>query len=319
MPRLIIVLSLSLTALLLSGCESGNEPIEQATPVDKPKVLLVMKSLVNPFYIQMEQGARQAANELGVELIVRSGTNETLVEQQISLIDEQLAAGIDALVIAPADSIAILPVLIRANELGVKIVNIDNRIDTNAIQRAGLPAIPFVSVDNEFGGYEAGKILAELAGPDAKALIIEGPRSAINARERRDGARRALQENNIEVVASEVASWKLESAYALTQNVHARNPELNVIFAANDMMALGALLYAQEHGLNDWLIAGFDNIPDARAAVREGRLAVTIDQQADRQGYQGVATAVDLLNDKAVDDVVLVKTRVITADDNPIF
>lgn len=314
MTRILSTVWLCLALLLIKGCDSTFDQPAQRPVDDKPKVLLVMKSLVNPFYIEMEKGARQAAEDLNVSLVVKSGTNETQVEQQIELIDEQLTIGMDALVIAPADSIAILPVLMRAHELGVKLVNIDNRIDHDSIQRAGLPPVPFVSVDNESGGYAAGLALAERASPDAKALIIEGPRSAINARQRRDGARRALQESGIEIVASEEAHWKLESAYALTKNMHERYPDLEIIFAANDMMALGVLLYVQENGLEDWLIGGFDNIPDAQTAVQAGQLTVTIDQQARQQGYQGVATAVELINGNAVRETVMVSTRTIAAD-----
>lgn len=315
MMRLFLIFATCLPALFFSGCDSSEENPLPTPTSERPTVLLVMKSLVNPFYIEMEKGARQAANELGVDLIVKSGTNETLVAQQIELIDEQLTVGIDALVIAPADSIAILSVLVRAHEMGVKIVNIDNQIDAEAVQRMGLPPIPFVSVDNQVGGYDAGQVLAELAAPNAKALVIEGPRSAINARQRRDGATQALIENGINIVATEEAHWKLESAYALVKRTHSQHPDLSVIFAANDMMALGALLYAQENNLNEWLIGGFDNIPDVQTAVKEGLLAVTIDQQADQQGYQGVATAVDLLNGSAVKDTVFVQTRTVRADE----
>lgn len=303
-----------LCLLVISGCERDTEPAQNTTkPEQKPRVLLVMKSLVNPFYIAMERGARQAAEEDGVELIVRSGTNETLVEQQIEIINEQLALGIDALVIAPADSIAIIPALVRADQQGVKIVNIDNQIDTDAITQAGLPPIPYVSVDNEQGGYLAGQYLASNAPANSKALIIEGPRNAMNARQRRDGAQRALSEHgDLDVIASEEAHWKLEQAYALVKKTHAEHPDLNIVFAANDMMALGVILYAQENALSDWLIGGFDNIPDAEAAVNSGWLEVTIDQQADQQGYRGVKTAVDMIRNNSVKDSVLVDVKVIT-------
>lgn len=314
MMRLCLIFAICLPALFFSGCDSSEETPLPTPTSERPTVLLVMKSLVNPFYIEMEKGARQAANELGVDLIVKSGTNETLVAQQIELIDEQLAIGIDALIIAPADSIAILSVLARAHEMGVKIVNIDNQIDPEAVQRMGLPPIPFISVDNQMGGYHAGQELAKQATLDAKALIIEGPRSAINARQRRDGAQQALLENNVTIVASEEAHWKLESAYALVTRVHAQHPDLSVIFAANDMMALGALLYAQENNLDEWIIGGYDNIPDVQTAVMEGLIAVTIDQQADQQGYQGVATAVDLINGNSVKETVVVDTRTVKAD-----
>ncbi len=301
-------------SLWVSGCDSTSDQRDTlVTEPAKPRVLLVMKSLVNPFYIAMEQGARQAAEERGVELVVKSGTNETLVEQQAELIEEQLNIGFDALVIAPADSIAIIPVLRRVHEAGIKIVNVDNQIDRAAAEQAGLPVIPFVSVDNYEGGFLAGQYLASLASPGAKVLILEGPRSAANARQRRDGARDAfLKQPGLEIVDSVVADWKLEQAYAQTSHVFKEYPDLDVVFAANDMMALGTVLYAQENGLDQLLIGGYDNIPDANKAVSEGRLKVTVDQQADQQGYHGVMAATDLLQGKPVQPNVLVDVMLIT-------
>ncbi|WP_157730010.1 substrate-binding domain-containing protein [Bacterioplanes sanyensis] len=301
-------------SLGLLGCDQQDEAEVVSPTVDeRAKVLLVMKSLVNPFYAAMEKGARQAAEIRAAQLIVRSGTNETLVEQQIEIIDEHLASGIDALVIAPANSVEIIPVLLRAHQQGVKVVNIDNQVDPMAAAAAGLPPIPFVSVDNERGGFLAAKYLASLVDGEAKALVIEGPRSAKNAIQRRNGALAAFEQaGNIELVAAEPAHWKLEQAYALTKQMHAKYPDINLVFAANDMMALGAILYAQENELSDWLIGGYDNIPDAASAVKSGWLKVTVDQQADQQGYRGVMTALDLLESTSVDPTVLVDVLVVT-------
>lgn len=310
-----MLIGLSCVVLLgLVGCEQpSSEVAKDSSQQPAKRVLLVMKSLVNPFYTAMEQGAREAAEQRGVELIVRSGTNETRVEQQIEIIDEQLAAGIDAIVIAPADSIEIIPALARAYAKGVHIVNIDNQIDPTALQAAALAPIPFVSVDNQAGGFLAGQYLASKLSAPAKALIIEGPRSANNAIQRRDGAHQALRESGrVEVVASEEAHWRLEQAYALVKQVHAEHPDLQLVFAANDMMALGAVLYAQEHQLSHWLIGGYDNIPDAQAAITSGWLKVTIDQQAHHQGYLGLSTVVDLIEGKPVEELVLVDVRVMT-------
>lgn len=312
--RFFLSVILVVSSLHLAGCDAETEAqSSQKVSEEKPRVLLIMKSLVNPFYIAMEQGAREAAAQRGVELVVKSGTNETLVEQQAELIEEQLAIGFDALVIAPADSIAIIPILRRVHEAGIKIVNVDNQIDRSAAEQAGLPVIPFVSVDNYQGGFLAGQHLATLASPGSKILILEGPRSAFNARQRRDGAREAfLKAEGLEIADSIVADWKLEQAYAQTRNALKANPDIDVIFAANDMMALGALLYAQENGQSQLLIGGYDNIPDANKAVSEGRLKVTVDQQADRQGFHGVMAAVDLLEGKSVQADVLVDVMLIT-------
>jgi ribose transport system substrate-binding protein len=301
------------SCFLIVGCEPAPQSEQKLeSTVEAPRVLLVMKSLVNPFYLEMEKGARLAAKERGAELVVRSGTNETLVEQQADIIDEQLTnSRIDALVVAPADSVRIVPALVRAHQQGVKLVNVDNRIDPAAIRAANLPTIPFVSVDNERAAYLAARELASGVAAGTKALLIEGPRSAHNARQRRDGALKALQEAGVDVVASTEAHWRLEQAYALTKQTHQQHPDLKLVWAANDMMALGAVLYAQENQLRPWLIGGYDNIPDARMAIDEDWLQLTVDQQADEQGYHAVQAALNLLQGQEVSDTVLADARVI--------
>ncbi|GAA5216804.1 substrate-binding domain-containing protein [Corallincola platygyrae] len=312
--RLLVVL----TSFFAISCSDPTPTEPDAATGAKPKVLLVMKSLVNPFYLELEKGAKRAAKEQGIELIVRSGTNETLVEQQAELIDKQLRMGIDAIVIAPADSVRIVPVLKKASLAGIKLINIDNRISQKAVANAGLSPIPFVSVDNNQGGYLAAQHLVEktkLLG-QRKALIIEGPRAAANARQRREGAKRAFAESpSVNIVGSEVGNWHLEQAYAITKRVHNEHPDLALIFCANDMMALGAALYLQENKLKQIKIAGYDDIPDARTAIQDGWMMATIDQQAEMQGYAGVVAAAKQLRGEKVEDEVIVDVKLITAKD----
>ncbi|TAA47279.1 sugar ABC transporter substrate-binding protein [Corallincola spongiicola] len=314
MLKQMISVSIIFCALMIAGCNEAPTSPSPTTEKAKPfRVLLVMKSLVNPFYIELQRGAELAAAESGIELIVKSGTNETLVPQQIDIIEQQLKLGVDAIVIAPADSVRIIPVLKQAIQSGISVVNIDNRIDQDALARSGLEPIPFVSVDNHQGGYLAAEYLSRGVEQATSALIIEGPRAAENARQRRDGARQAFDEaEQITVVASEQANWHLDQAYAVIKRVHALHPDLSLVFCANDMMALGAALYLQENNLQQIKIAGYDNVPDARSAIEQGLMVATIDQQAFQQGYVGVQTVVSLLNKQKVKDSVLVDVKLIT-------
>ncbi|MCB0021873.1 MAG: substrate-binding domain-containing protein, partial [Caldilinea sp.] len=88
-----------------------------------------MKTLTNPFFIEMEKGARRAEQELGIELIVKTGAQETSIEQQIAIVDDFIARGVDAIVIAPGSSTELIPVLKKAQDAGIVVINIDNRLD----------------------------------------------------------------------------------------------------------------------------------------------------------------------------------------------
>jgi ribose transport system substrate-binding protein len=278
------------------------------------KVALVMKTLTNPFFIEMEKGGRRAEKDLGIELQVKTAAQETSIEQQIQIVEDLVAAKVDAIVIAPGDSQRLVPVLKKAVESGIKVVNIDNRLDPETIRQAGLAPVPFISVDNEKAAYASAKFIADGVTKPTQAAIIEGIRSADNARQRMEGARRAFAENKqVKLVASESANWKIDEGHAVAKQIFAKYPDIKLLFAANDMMALGALKFLQEEKKNDVKVAAYDALNEAVAEVKAGRLAVTVDQQAAEQGFQGVALALRLLKGESVPAVMLIDTRLITA------
>jgi ribose transport system substrate-binding protein len=285
-----------------------------ATPADKVlKIALVMKTLTNPFFIEMEKGARRAETLMKVELQVRTAAQETSIEQQIQIVNELIAARVDAIVIAPGDSTSLIPVLQKASAAGIKLVNIDNRLNPQAMHEAGLGPLPFISVDNEKAAYASARFIADGARPGTQAAILEGIRSADNAQQRLAGATRAFaQSKEITLVASESANWKIDEGYAVTKKIFQTNPRVTLLFAANDMMALGALKYLHESRRNTVKVAAYDALDEAVAAVKAGQLAVTVNQQAGEQGFQGVALAVRLLRGESVPDVMLVDTRLVT-------
>lgn len=288
---------------------------ETAAPAPKWKVGLVMKTLTNPFFIEMEKGARQAEREFGVDLLLRTGAEETSLEQQVQIIEDLINAGTDAIVIAPGDSRRLVPTIKKAADSGIKLVNIDNRLDAQALAEVGLAPLPLVSVDNEQAAYASARHIARGAGPGSQAAILEGIRGADNAQQRAAGARRAFAENPaITLVASEAANWKIDEGYARTQQMFASHPRITLLFAANDMMALGALKYLQDSGRSKVKVASYDALAEAVAEIRAGRLATSVDQQAAKQGYEGVRLAVKLLKGESVAPLTLIETRLLTAD-----
>jgi len=311
--------------LVACGQSSGpsvNTPALPASvappPAVKVEIGLIMKTLTNPFFVEMEKGARRAEKELGINLTVKTAAQETSIEQQIQLVEDLVAAKVNAIVIAPGDSQRLIPALKKAAEAGIKIVNIDNRLDPAGLKQAGLPAVPFVSVDNEAGAYKAGKFLAEGITQPTKAAILEGIRSADNARQRTQGALRGLQENSaIKVVASETANWKIDEAYSVTKQMFAKHPDIKLLFAANDVMAIGALKYLSEGKKADVKVAGYDALNEAITEIKAGKLAATVDQQAAEQGYQGVALALRLSRGETVPEVTTIDTRLVTAASAP--
>jgi ribose transport system substrate-binding protein len=207
MKRQIFILLLLIITGLISCTNSGSSDIqipvtETTQPPTETTIALVMKTLTNPFFVEMEKGARQAETEFGIQLIVKTAAQETSIEQQIEIVDELIRQQVDAIVIAPGDSLELIPVLKKAQDAGIVVINIDNRLDLAYSQNLGLENVPFISVDNQQGAYLSAKYISDLITTPTKAAVIEGIRSAQNAEDRKTGALQGFNENpNITVVA----------------------------------------------------------------------------------------------------------------------
>jgi len=316
----VLIVSCGLLGCGESSIPSVNSPAQQPVAVaphsTKKEIGLIMKTLTNPFFVEMEKGARRAEKDLGISLKVKTAAQETSIEQQIQLVEDLITAKVDAIVIAPGDSQRLVPALKKATDAGIKIVNIDNRLDPQTVAQSGMKPVPFISVDNEAGAYKAGKFLATGVTTPTEAAILEGIRSADNAQQRAQGARRALQENKlIKIVASETANWKIDEAYEVTKSIFAKHPHIKIVFASNDMMAIGAAKYLQESGKTKVKLAGYDALSEAIIEIKAGRMVATIDQQAAEQGYQGIALANRLSQGNTVPAMTLIDTRLLTASE----
>ncbi|GAG49166.1 unnamed protein product, partial [marine sediment metagenome] len=147
-----------------------------------PQVALVMKSLANEFFLTMEQGARdhQKAHADQYELIAEGIKDELDVSRQIRLVEQIIAQRVDAIVIAPADSKALVAVCKKAMDSGIVVVNIDNKLDEAVLADKGVH-IPFVGPDNRKGARAVGDYLAGRLQPGDPVAIVEGVPSAYNA------------------------------------------------------------------------------------------------------------------------------------------
>jgi len=317
---LFLIIFSALISTILLGCNksTSSEAIASlpAKATKTKNITLIMKTLTNPFFIEMEKGARQAESELGIKLTVKTGAKETSIEQQIAIVEEAITSKVDAIVIAPGSSIELIPVLKKAQDAKIPIVNIDNRLNPDLSKRKGLVDVPFISVDNKNGGYLSAKYISDKITKPMKVAIIEGIRGADNNEQRKAGAIKAFAENkNITLVAQETANWNIDEGYAIAKIIFTATPGIGAIFCANDMMALGVIQYLDESNRKNILLAGFDDLSEAETAIAQGKMSNTIDQQAILQGYTGVKLAVDLINGKTPTNLItLIDVKVINAN-----
>ena len=280
---------------LAVGCGGGDAPT--AGDSARPRVALVMKSLANEFFETMAEGARahHEANAGDYDLVVNGTRNESDLAQQVALVEQMVASGSDAIVIAPADSKALAPALARAQAAGVVIVNIDNRLDAEVAAEAGLEA-PFVGPDNRDGARRVGEVLAARLGPGDQVAIVGGIPTAFNAQQRQAGFEDAMNAAGAEIVDVQSGGWEQAQANVVAAAMLREHPELRALLCANDNMALGALAARRQSGRDDVLIVGFDNIDAVAELVEQGEILATADQRADRLAVFGIEAALEILS-----------------------
>lgn len=257
---------------------------------------LVMKSLSNPYFIEMERGAKIAADEYGVDLEIFGVERATDLEQQIDIMEGLIARHVDAIIIAPVDSKKLFPVCMKAIEQGITLINVDNPL-CSEFQVLSDITIPFVGPDNRLGAYELGQYVAGAIGGTGDVAVIEGIRDAQNNEIRTKAFLDALGEHPaIRVVARRSANWHTDEAFGVTTEILQQHPGIKAILCANDNMAIGAVQAVEMAGKNrDIIITGYDNIDAVQALLKDKRMAATVEQHAHEMGRRGVETAYESL------------------------
>ena len=285
----VLVVCVATLLVLPIGCKKSES--------GKPRIALVMKSLANEFFKTMEDGARAHNQKHAGEydLIAVGIKDELDVAQQVKLVEQMVAQGVDAIVIAPADSQALVPVCKRAMDAGVVVINIDNKFDRDVLADKGV-SIPFVGPDNRKGAKLAGEYLAARLKAGDEVAIIEGAPNTFNGIQRKLGFEDAMKAAGANIVSSQSGHWEMAKANQVVSAILTGHLNLKALLCANDSMALGAIAASKAAGKSDdILIVGFDNISAVQDLLKEGGILCTIDQHGDKLAVFGIEYALDML------------------------
>lgn len=308
---------LSGVILLAAACGQEDPPDDGPGEGNDPPIIgLVMKSLGNSFFQNMQDGAIAHADERGdLELVTVGIQSETDVAGQVEAVENLIAQQVDAIVIAPADSRGLVAPLIQADQAGIAIVNIDVELDPAALTAADLE-VPFVGPDNAEGARMVGEVLADELGPGGKVVILEGVPGAANAVQRAAGFTQAAEDGDLEIVESQTANWETAEANTVFTNLLSANPDIAGVMASNDSMALGVLAALEAAGqAGEIKVVGFDNVPEIRPHVEDGTVLATLDQFGADQAAFGIDVAMDLLAGEEAEAWTQTPLQLITVDD----
>ncbi len=306
-----VVLLILSVFLLLSGCQRGEKK-----DAEGPLVALVMKTLNNPFFIDMQRGAEDAAKKLDVTLLVQAAEREVDVEKQMQIIENLIQRGSDVLCITPSGSKEIIPAIVKANKADIPVLILDTRVDSISLIEAGGKIITFIGSDNFDGGRIAGEYIVNSLDGKGVVAILEGIPGHETGDARMSGFHTALEgKKGIKIVTSQTANWERDQGFNVFQNIMQSYPSVQALFACNDMMALGAVEAITAAGKTGQIIVvGFDAIGDAREAIRTGKMDGSIAQHPYDMGRLAIENAKKVFDGKTIPSYIPVNIDLITKE-----
>ena len=257
---------------------------------------VILKTLSNPFWVDMKAGVEKEAEVLGVSVDVFASPSEGDYQSQLQLFEDLINKDYKGIAFAPLSPANLVMPVAKAYRKGIYLVNLDEKIDTDNLRKAKGNVEAFITTDNvAVGGKAAQFIVDKLGETGGEVAIIEGKAGNASGEARRRGATDVFSQNSaIKLVASQPADWDRIKALDVATNVLSRNPNIKAFYAANDTMAMGvaqAVINAGKQG--QVLVVGTDGVPEAKKMVSEGKLTATVAQDPAEIGAKGLRLLVE--------------------------
>jgi ribose transport system substrate-binding protein len=291
--------------------------VSPAFAAGKPKIGLVMKSLANEFFKQMEAGAEAyaAKNTDKFDFKAVGMKDERDFAAQVDAVENFVTQKYDIIVVAPADSKAMVTPLAKAVKAGVVVINIDVELDKDAKKAAGID-LAFFGPDNRAGAKMVGDALAKALGPGGKVVILEGNPEADNAQQRKTGFDDSVSEGKLQLLDSKTAHWETEEANTLMTNFLTQYHDIQGVMAANDSMALGVVKALDSAGKSGTIkVVGFDNIPAVQPLIKGGKMLATVEQYGAQMAVLGIGYGLRQMAGEKFTGWVKTDIKLITAAD----
>ncbi len=248
-------------------------------PEEELKVGALLITLSNPYWVTVQEGWLETAEELGIEVDIQTGPSEDDIAGQLNTCESMVAAGYDAIVVNTITAQNLVPCIIKGSQAGIPMIDPDGRIDIQAVEEGGGTLYQGSTLDYyEQGMLGAEYIVEQLGDEGGEVAIIEGLVGSPQGEARREGAKDTFEAaENVEIVSIQAGDWDRMKALNATTNILQANPDLAGLYCANDVMALAAYEAIAEAGKEDQvIIVGTDFIEEAKEAIKDGRMAASV-------------------------------------------
>lgn len=299
------ILALMVTGTMLvtmGGCNAitidGEENVREGSSGNV--IGFSVSTLNNPFFVTLTEGAKKAASEKNVELVVVDAGDDAA--RQTSDIEDLVSRNVGVLIVNPVDSDAVAPAVKSAMSQGIKVIAVDRGVN-------GVDVDCQIASDNVAGARMATEYLMELVGEGAKVAELQGVPGASATIDRGEGFHQ-VADKSLQVAASQTADFNRAEGMTVMENILQSDGAIKGVFAHNDEMALGAVEAVAASG-KDIKIVGFDATDDAQKAVKDGKMAATVAQKPDKMGETAIETAVKIMAGETADKSIPVEVELI--------
>lgn len=296
-----ILTGVAATAMLAGGCVNRRNP--GAESVRQFTIGYSQSTLEDPWRKAMnDELAAEEKNFPSVTLLKQDAQNRA--PNQVQQVQNLETQGMDALLISPVESGPLTQVVSSVYKKGIPVILLDRGIDSDDYTT-------LVGADNVLIGKEAGEFVRQRFPDGAKIIEIAGIPGATATRERAQGFREGIGDDpRFQIVASQPGNYLRGTAIQVFQTMLTANPGVEVVYAHNDEMALGAVQELKKAGrIPGVAVIGVDGQNEAIQSVADGEMAATFVYP--RPAGEGLKAAVEVLSGKQVEKrIVLPTTRI---------
>jgi ribose transport system substrate-binding protein len=263
------------------------------------------------YYIAIGEGIKAAAAEAGVEVFMLAPQSGADINGQMGMIQDVITQDVDAIILSTHDEAAAAPLVKKAVDQGIAVV-----IVNSDIANFPTPVHGVVGYSQRSGTHKIGEYLLEkLGGESAKVGIIEGL-PGYHSTERVGGFLDAVEgQPGIEIVASIPGGWNVEGGNTAGMDLLQANPEIDVVFAANDYMIMGVAQAVKALGKSDLILLGNDGDTGAGLEpIAAGDVTATVNTTPFVMGQIALQVTLDALDGKFEGGFVETPTTIVDGD-----
>ena len=308
---LTIIISLLAIMSLLVGCtqQATTEETEEAAS-SAIKIGVSIANFNDTFLTYMTDGMKEYAASLGGDVEVTYVDAKEDTATQLAQVENFISQGMNAIVVVPVDTAATDPITAAAKEANTPLVYV-NRLPAN------LPDdVVFVGSDSIDAGLFQMQYIVDKLGGKGNVVIMMGKLDNEAALQRTAGVEQiAADYPDIKITKKDTANWSREEGLTLMENWLSTGDQIDAVASNNDDMALGAIQAIEAAGLlGKIIVGGTDATPDALATMKEGKLDVTVFQDAAGQGSGAIKAAVALARGETVEYRVMIPYVLVTPE-----